>query len=371
MPALASRDVTILGGGVAAIEAALWLVDRTDGAARVTIVAPHEHVVLEALAPASAFGLVAGASASLADLSRAGGFTWVQDVAVAIDAEQRVVRGAATGEHPFETLVVAVGAARVAAFSDAAMTYLGSASHADLVTLRDEVENGVVDSVAVIVPPGVSWTLPAYEIALMLARVGRSANVDVTCTVITSEPNPFALFGPRASSAVGELLAEAAIDVRTSVQPTVASGRIDLRPGHETVFADRIVALPRAEAIRIEGLPSDQNGFVPVDGYGRVRELPGVYAAGDCTAFAIKQGGLAVLQADVVAAHIAAEMGADVESPTFRPIMRGKLFTGDAEWYLRYPAAGGAGEGDAHDEPLWMPPLKVWGRYLPGGLEQS
>ena len=360
----------ILGGGVAAVEAALALVDLTDGAAHITLVAPEDHVVLQALAPATSFGLVSGASsASLADLAHTRGFRWVQDVATEVDAEREIVRCASDRELRYDSLVVAVGAVRVAAFSDAATTYFGSASHAELVTLRNQITNGAIDSIAVIVPPGVSWTLPAYEIALMLARIARNAGVDVECTLVTPEPAAVALFGPRASAAVAELLGDASIGVRASIYPEVTTGQIRLRPGDELVLADRIVALPRAQAIRIGGLPADAAGFLPVDGYGRVETCSNVYAAGDCTALAVKQGGLAALQADVVAAHIAVEMGANVASPTFRPVMRGKLITGDAEWYLRNPAAGGAGEGDVHDEPLWMPARKVWGTYLPAALE--
>ena len=47
-------------------------------------------------------------------------------------------------------------------------------------------------------------------------------------------------------------------------------------------------------------------GFVPVDPHGRVAGLERVYAAGDGTAFPIKQGGLATQQADAVAETIAA-----------------------------------------------------------------
>ena len=46
------------------------------------------------------------------------------------------------------------------------------------------------------------------------------------------------------------------------------------------------------EGPRIDGLPADEDGFIPVDGHGRVKGVEDVYAAGDGTNFPIKQGGL-------------------------------------------------------------------------------
>ena len=55
------------------------------------------------------------------------------------------------------------------------------------------------------------------------------------------------------------------------------------------------------------------------DVHGRVIGAPDVYAAGDVTAFAVKQGGIACQQADAAAEHIAARAGADVEPAALHP----------------------------------------------------
>ena len=52
-----------------------------------------------------------------------------------------------------------------------------------------------------------------------------------------------------------------------------------------------------------------------------------VYAAGDITAFPVKQGGIAAQQAEAAAESIAADAGADSPGP-FRPVLRGLLLTG-------------------------------------------
>ena len=60
----------------------------------------------------------------------------------------------------------------------------------------------------------------------------------------------------------------------------------------------------------IDGLPADEDGFIPVDDHGRVKGVEDIYAAGDGTNFPIKQGGLGTQQADAVAEHIAHRVGA-------------------------------------------------------------
>jgi CBS domain-containing protein len=88
-------------------------------------------------------------------------------------------------------------------------------------------------------------------------------------------------------------------------------------------------------------------------------------AAGDITAFPVKQGGLAAQQADAVAEAIAADAGAELTPQPFRPVLRGMLLTGAEPRYLRGELAGGTGETSAaSSDPLWWPPAKIVGRHL-------
>ena len=90
-----------------------------------------------------------------------------------------------------------------------------------------------------------------------------------------------------------------------------------------------------------------------------------VFAAGDATAFPIKQGGLAAQQADAVAEAIAASAGAGVHPQPFRPVLRGLLTAGGAARYMRARIATGTGDDCAVSErPLWWPPNRLCGRYL-------
>ena len=74
----------------------------------------------------------------------------------------------------------------------------------------------------------------------------------------------------------------------------------------EPVQAERIVSLPRLVGPWIGGLPHDGQGFLATDAHGAVLGVEAVWAAGDGTAFPLKQGGLAAQQAGAAAAAIAA-----------------------------------------------------------------
>ena len=89
-----------------------------------------------------------------------------------------------------------------------------------------------------------------------------------------------------------------------------------------------------------------------------------MWAAGDATAFPVKQGALAAQQADTAARSIAARAGAHVPLEPFQPVLRGMMITGEAPVFLRssLPTRGvGVAAGG---RALWWPPAKVAGRYL-------
>jgi sulfide:quinone oxidoreductase len=135
-----------------------------------------------------------------------------------------------------------------------------------------------------------------------------------------------------------------------------ATNLVRLHPDGEQLRVDRVVTLPALTGPRIDGLPHDDAGFLPVDPHGRVEGTPGVYAAGDATDFAIKQGGIACQQADAAAEAIAAAAGAAIEPRAFTPAFRAVLVTEhDARWL------------GAPEDPPWT---KISGRELSRHLTQ-
>jgi sulfide:quinone oxidoreductase len=163
------------------------------------------------------------------------------------------------------------------------------------------------------------------------------------------------------------LLAGHGIEVIAGTHPVkFENGALTIVPGEE-IEADAVISLPRLAGRRIEGLPYDPSGFIPVDDHSRVPGLAQTFAVGDVTNFPVKQGGIATQQADAAAEAIAAELGCEVEANPIDPVLRGILWTGSRPRYLFGWLAGGHGETSvASERPPWPidNPSKLIGRYL-------
>lgn len=142
-----------------------------------------------------------------------------------------------------------------------------------------------------------------------------------------------------------------------------AQGHVELSTGE--LHVERVVSFPVLDGPQLPGLPSDAAGFLPVDDRGRVLGVERIFAVGDAADHAVKQGGLACQQADVVASVIAAEVGVACATPPFVPVLQGRLLIGHHDRFLRLRD----GVSEISDEPLWWPPTKVAGRLLAPYLE--
>ena len=182
--------------------------------------------------------------------------------------------------------------------------------------------------------------------------------------IVTPEPEPLAIFGPPATDAVAGMLRGRLIDVKCNASVVERDGEYVTFPDEERMDVGAVVALPVMSGPRISGLPSDGDGFMPVDEYGRVRGVEDVFAAGDGTNFPIKQGGLGTQQADACAEMIASRAGVSVEPQPFRPVLRGKLITKSESLSLSADITGGGGASTASPDILWWPSQKIAGRYL-------
>jgi sulfide:quinone oxidoreductase len=284
-----------------------------------------------------------------------------------VDVPGRVVRTTRGDEVSWDALLVTVGA-RMGIGIEGAATVKGPGFTGRFRTVIRELEDWRVHRVTFAVPPGASWPLPLYELALMTSVFVRGRGLrKVQLRFVTPEAAPLELFGAAASEAMRGLLEEAGIELHTGLYPTmIEDGGLAVVPeSHGPIPADRVVSLPKLRGPNIAGLPADADGFIPVDLHGRVRDLDAVFAAGDATDFAVKQGGIATQQADAAAEAIAALAGAPVEPHPFRPVLRGLLLTGDTPRFMRAEVSGGHGEDWAVSESaLWWPPAKIAGRYL-------
>jgi sulfide:quinone oxidoreductase len=356
--------VLVAGGGVAGLEALLALRDLAGDRVSLTLLSPEDEFMYRPMAVAEPFARGHATRHSLNELAGRLGARFVPGALAKVDDTAREGVTGAGDRIGFDALLVAVGAQSAVSLR-AAMTWTPERDPEVFGGLLRDLEEGYTKRVAFVVPPGNTWPLPAYELALMTAwQAWDMSQDDIQITIYTPEDAPLAMFGAAASAGLREDLAEARIEVVTGTFVTEADGHLELHPGGRRLDAERVVTLPIAAGPAIPGLPADRLGFVLTDRHGKVPGTHAVWAAGDAIAFPIKQGGLAAQQADAAARAIAAAAGADVETEPFRPVLRGVILTGRGKQWLRQPAPGSEGEGEAARHALFWPPTKVAGRYL-------
>jgi sulfide:quinone oxidoreductase len=358
--------VVVAGGGVAGLEALLALHALAGDRVALTLVSPTPDFVYRPLAVAEPFALGHQRRTPLAEATRATGAAFVQAPLVSVDAAAKTVRLGDGQELAYDALVLATGAAAEPAYDDV-FTWDDTCEVDAVGGLLRDLEEGYSQRLAIVIPPGPGWPLPAYELALLIASDARGMGMDPDITLVTPERAPLAIFGSRAVEVVTTDLDRAGVQIELSAYTEIEHGpprAIVLRPSGRRLEVDRILALPRLRGRTPDGIPADPDGFITVDPHGRVAGVAGVWAAGDGIDFPVKFGGLAAEQADAAAADIAADAGAVVERKPFRPVLRGRLLTGSGARYMRYDAAGGDGEGEATTHTLWWPPGKINGRYL-------
>jgi sulfide:quinone oxidoreductase len=360
--------VLIAGGGVAGLETLLALRTLAGDRADITLVTPELRFVNRSMAVARPFGPPGARGVRLQDVTAQHGARWHRGSIDRVEHERQVVVMDAGDELAYDVLVLALGARPGReSHGPEVLTFHDGRYGAGYRQLLGELREGRIGRLAFIRPPGASWPLPLYDLALMTAAdCAAHDRPEIELSLITPEAEPLAIFGAQVSAAVRGILEQAGVTVHTSSRVVGRHpGWLDLAPGDRGVPADRIVVEPRLVGPRIRGIPRGRDGFIHTDAHGRVADLDGVFAAGDATAFPIKQGGLAAQQADAVAEAIAAVVGVDLDPQPFRPVLRGVLLTGAAARYLRADISGDAGDDSIiSTEPLWWPPNKLCGRYL-------
>jgi sulfide:quinone oxidoreductase len=354
--------VLIAGGGPAAIEAALTLQRVAGDRVATTVIAPDPDFVARPMTVLAPFGAGGPERRSLAGLVAEAGATLRSGSLAAVEPEQHRVRTPDGEILEYDSLLLAVGAVPRIPFEHA-LAFGTRGSEERMHGLIQDLEDGYVRRIAFVVPGDSSWPLPLYELALMTADRGWESNLQPEVTLVTPEDAPLGIFGAEASANVVSMLGAVRIRIVAGARPEVPeAGVVRVEPGGERLHVDRIVTLPLLAGPHIAGLPADAEGFLPVDRSGRVAGVDDVYAAGDATNFAIKQGGIACQQADAAAETIAAVAGADIVPVPFAPILRGVLLTEHQRRFMHRGAGDDASTVTV--PPLWWPPTKIAGREL-------
>jgi sulfide:quinone oxidoreductase len=382
--------VVVLGAGVAGLEAAFLLESRLSGRVDLQVVYEHDEFVLRPNLVYVPFGA-----------DRADSRLWVGETLArkaitghmgrvdGVDADIGRVHLAGGRQLPYEHLVIATGAApwmrAVPGLQEHAASIWGAAEMLTLrehfMHLRGRAREGSRQRVLFVVPRHNRWSPPVYEVALMLDTWLRRerARDHVDLGFVTHEASFVEAAGPRMHEIIERQFTERGIVARASER------LVEVRT-HEAFFADGsvepfdllVTAPPHRAAVRYEGLPGDEHGFVRVESATRqVAGHPEIYAPGDAGDFPLKDAFLALLQADAAADHIAAVLTRREVKRPFEPVSAQIIemldtaafaqlpleLTGDADHPVRLRRGGGA-EYKAGVSPRWRAGKRMFSSYL-------
>lgn len=358
--------VLIAGGGVAALEAVLALRDLAGEKLDVKLCSPRGEFVYRPFAVGEPYGAANILRYDLESLAEKVGVSFHLGGVFSVDPAARLATDRDGEEIPYDHLLIASGARMLWAVPGS-VTFWGVADEGSFGSVVRKLRAGALRDVVFTMPSGHSWALPVYELALLASAVlAKSGIEDARLAIVTPEDVPLELFGRSVGEQMTKLLDERQIEILAGRHPVAfEAGQLSVAPG-EPIETEAVVSLPRLEGRRIDGLPSDPDGFLQVDEHCRVVGTENVYAAGDVTAFPVKQGGIATQEADAAAEAIAAAAGCEVEPAPFDPVLRAVLWTGADPRYLYGKPTGGHGEvSKLDDAPPWhVRDGKIVGRYL-------
>ena len=355
--------VVVAGAGVAGLETCLALRALAGDRVHLTLIAPNRYFAYRPVGVQDPLAVHGRARVPLARLAAAAGAELRHDRLATVDATARRLRTAGGYELPYDALVLALGAA---ARPVPARAEPFDADHtAGCRDLIHRLRQRRIGSLAFVEPAAPTRPFALYDLAIDTAVKLRRDRIAADLVLVTAEPAPLALLGPHAAGVVGATIGAHGVRVVESAHVrAIGRGEVELAPLSRRVVADAVIAAPRLSGPWLDHLPSDPEGFVPVDAHGRVPSAEGVYAAGDCTSFPVKHPSLAAQQGDVVAAAIAADAGLHVTAEPFTPVLRGML-PSRLRWYVDAPLIGGQGDAtDISAHPLWTSSLRFDARFL-------
>jgi sulfide:quinone oxidoreductase len=351
--------VVVAGAGIAGLETLVALRGLVGHGVAPTLVDPADDFTVHALDVLEPFGVGHPQRYRISELASELDVEHLHDAVARVEHGQHEVVLRSGARLAYDVLVLAVGAFPFPAY-EAGVCFERANDPTSFDEVVADLRARLAQRMAIVVPPGCTWTLPAYELALMTA-----AMIDLReLTLVTHEHEPLSAFGAPAAELVRTELRLAGVQLLAGVEAHVARPDVvDIAPGTQ-LTCDRIVHLPLLSGPNSPGVPHDDGGFIVVDDDFHVAGTEDVFAVGDAISGSYKQGGLGAQQADVVAEQIAWRAGAEHAPRPYRPVMRGLLRTAHGPRYLRADPPGGASSAEVSDKCLWWPPSKVAARWL-------
>jgi sulfide:quinone oxidoreductase len=383
--------VVVAGGGFAGLESAFLLRSELRDEVRISLVSDQDTFLFKPNTIYIPFGR--DPESLLIPLDRPAlrrDIDLVPGSVAAVDPDRRrlVLRG--DHELGYDYLVLATGAAmrpeEVPGLAEHAETIW---TPAEMLSLRqrlsdlvEAVRRGESQTVLFVVPLNNKCAGPLYEIVFMVETWLRRKHVRdrVTIRFATYEQTFIQAFGPKLDVVVRAEFASRGIEGTSgrrlsSVSPDVAA----FEDGTQEPYDLLIAFPPYVAAVDYEGLPADDRGFITTEPASRrVLGHERIYAPGDAGDFPVKQAFLAFLQADAVAADIAAAVRGTEPELQFDPVSMCVMeeldtatfaqvpleVTGDAVQPVRVRADAN-GSYRVGVSPAWRLGKKLLGFYLP------
>ncbi|MEX0601468.1 MAG: FAD-dependent oxidoreductase [Rhodothermales bacterium] len=309
----------IVGGGLAGLEAALYLGTVLGDDVSITMISNRDRFVYRPFLTYLAFGLSPDRiEIDLEEFATQHGIRLHVGTVESVDPQRRIVE---FNGHSlaYDALILATGARSVEEPIPGLRGGHTIWDRADMLRLRErlteEVERASPERptrVLFLVPPGNAWSGPVYELAVMtaswLAEQGVRAAFDLQ--LITAEHRHVEAMGEKVGERVADSLAFHGIHAQTGREAIrVEPGHVVFEEGTDAGFDILINGAVYAGAGPVEGLPVDEEGFYRTRMENReLQSIDRIYAVGDGSDFPVKQGFLALLQADAAAEHIAARI---------------------------------------------------------------
>lgn len=313
------HHIVIVGGGLAGLEAAVYLRSVLGEEAAITLVSDRQQFTYRPFLTYVAFGLspdrVQFDLKRIADLHD---FRLFAGRVERVEPKKRLIR---FGAHSlaYDSLILATGAATVEEPVPGLRRGFTVWNEEGMIRLHDRLQRAVEEAsadrparIVFLVPPKAAWTGPIYELAIMAATwlTWKGVRGAFHLRLVTGERRHVEALGPHVHERVAESLAYHGVDAATGRRAVrVEPRRVVFEAGEDVPFDILIDAAVYAGRGPKIGLPVDGDGFYRTRLETRqLVSFDDIYAVGDGSDYPVKQGFLALLQADAAAEHIASRV---------------------------------------------------------------
>jgi sulfide:quinone oxidoreductase len=212
--------VVVAGGGIAALEVLAGLRALAGERVDATLLAPDRSFSYCPLSMAVPITFLDERNRPLEELAAGWGATFVRDGLTQVDEARGRVLTHDGDFLSYDALVIAVGARPD--HRDPDMTWSRSAdATARLGRILEEIEEGAVRRLAIVVPPRAAWPVDAYEPALVASLAAERAASKTKISVFTAEKAPVEALGAATAEAIAAELARAGIELVAGVAATL------------------------------------------------------------------------------------------------------------------------------------------------------